>query len=170
MINQEDKEIERLLIELGLAVFNAQSLEYSTVSLYAATELRGCDHSSTPQLRELMDTRYTHTLGRLVRDAALSLGLEDDLTQELQKGLQERNWLIHHFYREYAPAAFDSELRRRAISKIKSIRANLEKASQAVYDEAVNRILATGISQDELEVEIKQATERYIAEKLKEAT
>jgi hypothetical protein len=73
-----------------------------------------------------MDTRYTHTLGRLVRDAALSLCLEDDLTQELQKGLQERNWLIHHFYREYAPAAFDSELRRRAISKIKSIRANLE--------------------------------------------
>jgi len=170
MPNQEDKEIEQLLIELGLAVINAQSLEYSMVSLYAATALRDRGPSSAHQLKELMDTRYTQTLGRLVGDAAQDLGLDNELTQKLKEGLRERNWLIHHFYREYAPAAFNSELRRRAIARLTSIRLNLEVVSQSVYDETVDRMFAIGKSRHELEAEIKQATDKYIDDKLKWVT
>jgi hypothetical protein len=168
MSSKEDKEIEKLLVQLGLALVNAQALEYSLVSLFAATALRDHGPSTIPQLRQMMDTRYTQTLGRLLTDSAKILNLDSKLEGKLREALKQRNWLIHHFYREYAPSATNPELRKRATKRVKEIWQNLEEMRERIHAEVVSRTLSAGISQEELDAGIKRATEEYIAEKLAE--
>ena len=69
-----------------MASFQAQSLENSLVSLFAATFAME-SASWEPKIRTLMETRYNQTLGKLVRDAAKELHLTVELTMELEDAL-----------------------------------------------------------------------------------
>src|SRR5437764_171439 len=101
MAIDEERVTELLLIELGLAFVNAQALEYGMTSLFAASKLMKSGEAARSTLRQLMDTRYSQTLGRLINDAAGQLGLGVELTEVLREALQQRNWLVHDFYREH---------------------------------------------------------------------
>ena len=164
----EEREDEELLALLGLAVLFAQALEYNLVSLFAATEFRDNASGTFPDLQNLMDTRYTQTLGKLVRDAAAHLELSDAVADELETALRERNWLIHCFYHDFAPAAFDADLKKRAKDKLTSLFELFDKASQTIHNEVVERTIAGGIPRDQLESGIKRVTQEYIEEKLAE--
>lgn len=169
MKNIDDEAAERFLAQLGLTVFTAQALEYTMTSLFAATELANTTHEPVPiDLKELMDARYRQTLGTLIREAGHYLQLDPDLIEDLEDALHERNWLIHHSYREFAPASFDDELRDIAIDKLKRARKMFEEVSDTIGEITISRILETGVSRSEVMKGIEKATQEYIKEMLSE--
>ena len=162
MKTQEDLETEEFLKALGFAVFCAQGLEYTMVNLFAASKKLSQGLKVT--VRELMDARYKNTLGMLINNAATSLKLSDELRNELQLALTERNWLTHHFFREYGAIGISSELRKKAIERITAARIAIEQAWESVHQEAIKRMKDAGLSEQQVHDNIENALDEYLAD------
>jgi hypothetical protein len=111
-----------------MASFQAQSLEQSLVSLFAVTFALE-NEAWESKIRTLMDTRYNQTLGKLIRNAAKELHLTAELTTELEDALQKRNWVTHHFFREYGAIALSTSLLYEATQRLEAIWLMFEKGN-----------------------------------------
>lgn len=162
----EEKESRDFLATLGLAFFCAQGVEYGLVSVFAATELErgGLTKSVLSRIRPIMDERYKHVLGKLVRDAAGDLNLAPELTSALESALRQRNWLVHHFYADFAPAAFHSDIRERALQKLTPMIEEMQDLNDKLAVEAKRRMAAAGIPDREMLAGIEQAMESYVSD------
>lgn len=160
-LSTEDEIAKQFLAEFGLAVFDAQGLEYGLVTLFAATE--SIDPAKANEdLQALMDTRFKKTMGQLIREATKSLSLPTEVVEALESALKARNWLAHHFYREFAPAVYDSALTMAALERVWSARRLFRIASDSVHEIVVERLGTTGLSETEIEERGKAALEAYI--------
>lgn len=162
----EERESRDFLATLGLAFFYAQAVEYGLVSVFAATELErgGLTKSVLSRIRPIMDARYKQVLGKLVRDAAGDLNLAPELTSALESALQQRNWLVHHFYAEFAPAAFHSDIREMAIRKLRPMIEEMQELNDKLAVEAKRRMATAGIPDKEMEIGIQQAMDDYVSD------
>jgi hypothetical protein len=159
MKTQEDLEIEEFLKIFGIAVFCAQQIEYSMVNLFAASERLSLGLNVS--VRDLMDARYKHTLGKLINDACSSLNLSDPMCSNLRSALLERNWLIHHFFKEYGAVGISSELRKIVIPRLVEARIMFEKVSEDIHQEALKRLQDAGLSEQEVQKNIEDGLNRY---------
>jgi hypothetical protein len=155
----EEESAKEFLAELGIAVFAAQAMEYTLTTLFAVT---ATGQVPKPKISELMDERFSRTLGRLVRDAATALDLPDSLAENLQLALDARNWLIHHFYREYAPSAVDRDLRAKGLVRLRAARQLFETTSGMLMSESTSRLVARGSSVQDIEANAAAAVDRYV--------
>jgi hypothetical protein len=160
-LTTEDEIAKQFLAEFGLAVFEAQGLEFGLVTLFAATAAVEPARAGE-DLQALMDTRFQKTMGQLIREAAKSLNLPSPVIEALAPALKARNWLAHHFYREFAAAAYDSSLTMAALERIWSARRLFRTASDAVHEIVVERLETIGMSEAEIEKRGKAALEAYI--------
>ena len=159
----EESDFQRLAIALGMASFQAQSLEHSIVSLYAVTyvmEKGGWDI----KVRELMDTRYSQTLGRLIRDAAKKLDLPKELSSELEKALKERNWVTHHFFREYGAVGMSPALLSEATNRLEELWPYFEKVASQVNELVIHRRMESGLTKEQVYKNIDHALEKYLSD------
>ncbi len=157
----EEECANNMAMALGMASFQAQALEYALVSLYAATALNNeKENRSTIQL--LMDTRYKQTLGRLIKDAFGRLKVPSELQENLEDALQKRNWVTHHFFREYGGTGFNPELQLEATRILDEIWPFLEKVTDSILSLVIERMQESGRSQKEINEGIQQVLENYI--------
>jgi hypothetical protein len=159
-----EAEFNRLAIALGMASFQAQSLEHSMVSLYASTFVLENGEWDV-RVREIMDTRYTHTLGRLIRDAAKELNIPSDLSDELEIALNERNWVTHHFFREYGAIGMSDKLLAEATERLEKLWPYFERIANQVNDLVIKRRVETGLTKEQVLASIERALGEYIQEK-----
>ena len=160
----EEKEYERLAIALGMASFQAQALEHSLVSLYASTFVLNKGKWDI-EVRELMDTRYNQTLGRLIRDAAKELNINDNLEAELENALKERNWVTHHFFREYGAIGMSQKLLDEATKKLEDLWPYFEKVASQVSELAIQRRIQSGLTREQVNSNIERALGLYVNER-----
>lgn len=160
----DEEEFKRFAVALGLASFQAQSLEHSLVSLFAATF--AMEHKAwKPKIRTLMDTRYKQTLGKLVRDAAKNLHLSAELTLELEDSLQKRNWVTHHFFREYGAISLSPSLLDEATQRLEAIWPIFEQTADKVHRLVVEQLASSGKSEEQIQAGIERALKTYLSEK-----
>lgn len=161
----DESDFNRFAIALGMASFQAQSLEHSIVSLFAATFL--LEHGTwEPKVRELMDTRYSQTLGKLIRDSATELHLDASLTAELEDALEKRNWVTHHFFREYGAIGLSPSLLRDATERLEALWPMFEKTASNIHQLVVERLHASGRSRAQIHAGIEDALGAYLSEKV----
>ena len=160
----EEKEYERLAIALGMASFQSQALEHSMVSLYASTFVLKNGEWGI-EVREIMDTRYNHTLGRLIRDAVKELCIPADLSEELEKALKERNWVAHHFFKEYGAVGMSQILLEEAIKRLEELWPYFERVASEVSELAIQRRIESGLTREQINSNIERALGRYVHEK-----
>ena len=160
----EEKDFERLCIGLGMASFQAQSLEHSLVSLYASTFI--LENSKWDlEVREIMDSRYKNTLGRLIRDAEKKLSIPKELAVHLEKALIERNWVTHHFFREYGAVGMSKKLLREATERLEELWPYFEHVASLVNELVIQRRVESGITREQVEKNIERALGEYINER-----
>ena len=164
----EDTELVNLATALGMACFQAQSLEHTLVSLFAASKVADLGHWS-PEIRQLMDHRYALTLGRLVRDATKDLDLPTSILLELEDSLAKRNWVIHHFYREYGAAGLSASLAREATDRLNKIWPSLEQTADKLNQVVVQRCAIAGTTVEQVQSDIRHALEEYLHNRAREA-
>lgn len=158
----EESEAAQLAAALGMACFQAQALEYSVVSLFAATLVLEKGHGG--EVRELMDARRAETLGSLVRKASKVLSLPPELVADLEDALKKRNWVMHHFFHEYGPVRFSSSLRREATERLNAITPVFEKVGNRIHALTIERLLKSGRSGSAIHTGIQRAMESYLNE------
>ena len=156
----DEQEYTRFAVALGMASFQAQSLEHSLVSLFAATSALGPE-----AVRTLMDTRYNQTLGKLIRDAAKDLQLSAEITMELEDALQKRNWVTHRFFREYGAVALSSSLLHEATQRLEAIWPMFEKTANNVHRLVIEQQIRSGRSEKQIQAGIERALQMYLSEK-----
>jgi len=155
-----EQEYIRFAVALGMASFQAQSLEHSLVSLFASTS------ALEPEaVRTLMDTRYNQTLGKLIRDAAKELRLSAELTIELEDALQKRNWVTHHLFREYGAVALSSSLLHEATQRLEAIWPMFEKTANNIHRLVIEQQVRAGRSEEQIQAGIERALKMYLSEK-----
>ncbi len=159
----EEKSARDMATALGLATFQAQVLEYSLVSLYAATALKKAQLDGA-MIQPLMDTRYKQTLGKLIKDALRELEIPEELKEDLEDALKKRNWVTHHFFREYGAVGFSLSLQRKATKLLNEIWPFLEQVSNSVNNIVLQRLRESGKSDIEISDGIQRAMEKYIDE------
>ena len=160
----DEQEFTRFAVALSMASFQAQSLEHSLVSLFAATFVleRG---AWEPRVRMLMDTRYNQTLGKLIRDAANELHLTAELTIELEDALKKRNWVTHHFFREYGAIGLSSSLLYEATQRLEAIWPMFETTANKVHRLVIEQQVRSGRSEEQIQAGIERALKAYLSEK-----
>ena len=155
-----EQEFTRFATALGMASFQAQSLEHSLVSLFAATFAAENEAWET-KIRALMDTRYNQTLGKLVRDAAKELHLTAELTTELEDALQKRNWVTHHFFREYGSVGLSKPLLYEATQRLEVIWPMFENTASKIHGLVIEQLIKSGKSEAQIQKGIEQALKKY---------
>jgi len=155
---------QRFACALGMASFQAQSLEHSIVSLFAATFVLN-EGMWKPEVRKIMDTRYSQTLGRLIKDASKSLNLPEALALKLEEALKERNWVTHHFFREYGGLGVNDQLLIGAIVRLENLWPFFETVAGQVNELVVQRRIETGLSREQVLKDIDKALELYVYER-----
>jgi hypothetical protein len=147
-----------------MASFQAQSLEQSLVSLFAVTFALE-NEAWESKILTLMDTRYNQTLGKLIRDAAKELHLTAELTTELEDALQKRNWVTHHFFREYGAIALSTSLLYEATQRLEAIWPMFEKTANNIHILVIEQLVKSGKSEAQIQAGIEQALKTYLNEK-----
>jgi hypothetical protein len=158
---QEDIENGQFFRVYGFTVFTAQALEYSLVNLFAVSKLHS--EGLSISVRDLMDTRYKQTLGKLILDACDSLGLSGRFCDDLRAALLERNWLIHNFFREYGAVGINPEVRKKVIPRLEQARIIIDKSWESVNEETLRRLQDAGMSEEEIQEKIKTSLDEYFA-------
>ena len=158
-MNKEDSA-ENMAMALGMATFQAQGLEYALVSLQAATALNKNEITHV-KLQELMDTRYKYTLGRLIKETINTLKIPEELQSKLEEALQKRNWVTHHFFREYGGTGFNPELQNKAVNILNEIWPFFEQVSESIQFLTLKRIQESGKTEEEINSGIERALREY---------
>jgi hypothetical protein len=158
-MNEVDTANE-MAIALGLASFQAQALEYSLVSLHAVSSIG----SGKISIRSLMDARYKQTLGKLINDAFSDLKIPNHIQEDLKEALEKRNWVTHHFFREYGCAGFSPEIQRKATRELAACWQMFERMSDQITDLIFKRYEELGRSAEEVRVGAQRAIEEYVKE------
>lgn len=159
----EESEAAQLAAALGMACFQAQALEYSIVSLFAATLILEKGVWGT-EVRELMDARFTETLGTLVRKASKTLSLPPELVTDIEGALKQRNWVTHNFFREYGGVGLNPSLRHEAIDRLNTITPHLEEVGNKIRTLTIGRLLKSGRSENDIHTGIQHAIDSYLSE------
>ena len=159
----EESDLQRLAVALGMASFQAQAHEYSMVSLYAATFVQENGFRDS-KIRDIMDSRYNNTLGKLIKDAIKKLSIPTPLASELENALKERNWVTHHFFREYGAVGMSPKLLSEATLRLEKLWPYFEKTAFEVNDLVIDRQVSNGMSKTQLYENIDIALGKYIRE------
>ncbi len=157
----EEADPTRFAAALGMACFQAQSLEHALVTLFAVKFVHD-EGKWVPQVRELMDERLKETLGKLIRSAVRELSLPSDLTADLEQALEQRNWVIHRFFREYGAAGLNPSLAREATQRLESVWPFLERTADKVHRLAIQRQVTVGRTEAQVRADIERALDKYL--------
>lgn len=159
-MNEVD-ENNKLLSLLGLALFQAQALEYSIVSLFAINKI-SIDGKWTIEVRNLMDSKYKQTLGKLLNDVSKKVDFDSSLKTKLYEALELRNWIVHRFFREFGSSGLSNQLRSKAITKLYKIAFFFEQVSDEITSINIELMQQSGRSIDEIENGINIAINCYL--------
>jgi len=133
------------------------------VSLYAATFLDN-NKKWEKNIKELMDARYKQTLGKLIRDAEKELQIPDEISEELEQALTQRNWVTHHFFREYGAVGQSPALMREATKRLESTWPLFEEVASKINQLVFQRMILSGKTEKEIHAGIQIAIDTYVQE------
>ena len=149
MIKQtEEESINSLLIELGLVFFISQSVEFNLVTLLGMAKKSG-DLKSEKNVRELMNTYFSRTMGSIKRSVSDLIDINEELEELLKITLETRNWLAHNFFREYSPATSNENYRINAKIVLKKAKDIFEKTNELIKEEIILQSGKCGITEEQ---------------------
>jgi len=151
---------EEFFYELGLTVFQAQALEDILITLFAT--LHVSEETAHEAIRNLMDIKYKQSLGKIIKDVSKKVVIPQEILAELEEALEKRNWVVHHFFREFGMAALSLEAQDMAIVKLKECRELFDNLCAHVYEQVKVRELDSGESEESFNKDLETICNEYI--------
>ncbi len=95
-----DAQVRQVYERIGLALYIIQSIERQLAILLASECEPSTKKLTTSQYDDLLKSLFSKTLGKLVLRFRTSVELPPDFDERIQKALETRNWLVHHYFWE----------------------------------------------------------------------
>ena len=97
-LSLDAQQRREVFARFGLAMHNAQCLE-KQLGLMLASMYNRQFLEVRPEARDAFyDREFTKTLGRMVRDLKDTIKISPTLEDRLNKAVEIRNWLAHHYF------------------------------------------------------------------------
>jgi hypothetical protein len=159
--NERDLEIREIFSLTGVALYMAQVLEHGLsnwlvlLSLGQRRKAKKRFHGYIEvekYIDDLEGHNFKRTLGMLIK-AVKSSGVDvpETLGEILERSLDARNDIAHHFFRRHASDFLQPEGRSRMAKELKEIRILFERADQEL--DAIVKTLGSAIGVNESDVE-----------------
>ena len=133
----ENELVKEVYAHFGLAAYQAQCVEMSLNNFFLINK-RVSDATLTVQELDSMEAaRQKQTMGKLIKDFRTYVDLSTDCEELLNRALEKRNFLMHHFFRERAVQFMANGGRWQMIDELTEITNDLKFADTviiAVYD------------------------------------
>lgn len=155
-------ENKPVLAKLGVALFEAQSLEAILVNLYAISA--NCDEAEgLSSLQELLGETNSNQVLKKLEYLFLSLELPPELMPSLHRALVERNWLLHHFYFEFGRAIYDDNSgSAHAISTLEQVISLLSQLVVSLNELLIDRQLAAELADNVVNQRLNRSVDVYL--------
>lgn len=139
-MDREDEHVKTVYAHFGLAVYLGQVLEHGIVNALLIVDLapRAKEVATKDTWGHVVDVffadRFRETLGRLIRRLNQFSVVSPNLESKMEEALNERNRLVHHFFRDHAESFMTDAGRNCMISELESSRELFEKADAALEE------------------------------------
>lgn len=159
----EGEHIKEVYARFGLAVYYAQVLEHGLANALLILDL-------IPNRRHLaisreqwgadvdafMDQNFAATMGRLVRELRRVTDVPPDVEAQLKKALEDRNWLVHSYFRDRSDEFMSYRGRERMLQEIDEFRNRLVAADRRLEEITAPVRQRAGITDELLEREYRR--------------
>ncbi|MEK4664812.1 hypothetical protein MHH93_23275 [Priestia sp. FSL H7-0729] len=138
-----DSEHSReLFAYYGLAVYYGQALEQQLVNLILLMKMSQGKAVSEEALEDLYERKMSSSLGQLIHEVRHHFTFSEEETRQLNELWQQRNRIVHHYFKERIHETFSPEGRSRMIKELEDFKDRAQ----------------------ELEIRLQQYTGAWIAE------
>ena len=161
----DEHEISKFFNVLGLALFNAQALEFSSVTLITINQIL-VEPNFSKKRKKFMNQKYKLTLGKLINEIKKINQIEPSLMENLVEALSLRNWFIHNFFREFGAAGKNATFTAIATNKVYEIALKFEKVNDKIQALCFDLMIQTGKTEAGIKKDIDYAIDCYIESKL----
>ena len=155
-------QIKEVYARFGLAVYQAQCVERQIAILLATKYGPGVHKITRTQYDELLRSLFKKTFGSLANRLRKSAHIPGDFEQSLEKALEYRNWLAHHYFWERA-GHFSTEKGRlfmiAELQEIVDFLGDLDRRSNAMVKKWSGE---HGVSEEAFEVEIEKLMQEIV--------
>ncbi len=98
LLEPTSEEVKEVYARFGLAYYLAEVLHRGLCNLYCVSQLPAGGPVTRPRVEEHLRTAFETTLGQLVKK--LQHMLPPALVPELERAVERRNFIAHHFWYE----------------------------------------------------------------------
>ncbi len=155
-------QIKEVYARFGLAVYQAQCVERQIAILLATKHGPGVNRITRTQYDELLRSLFKKTFGSLANRLRKSARIPGDFERSLEKALEYRNWLTHHYFWERA-GHFSTEKGRlfmiAELQEIVDFLGDLDRRSNAMVKEWSRE---NGVNEQAFEVEIENLMQEIV--------
>lgn len=116
----EDEHCKRVFARAGVALYQAQVLEAAFQHLLVVIGIVSGEVGTQSSFVELEEKLRGYTLGRLIRDFQNGASLTPGAEELVEKALERRNFLAHHFFKERAVAFMGRQGREAMVEELLS--------------------------------------------------
>jgi hypothetical protein len=128
-MDQEEQKHRDVYAQFGRAAYYAQCLEATLTNILVATgSLEG--KSKTEEDVSALEAELQKPLGTLIGKVRAKHQLPPQTEEMIRKALQDRNFLIHRFFRERSWGFVTTEGRQKLIAELREIESNLHAADK----------------------------------------
>jgi|ERR1700693_989883 len=162
--NTADMETREVYALAGLALFEAQCLELEIVNSLGLAEIVNIWRTSRPQssvemseysakIDQIWDKNYERTLGQLLISLRQSgLVIPNTLDSLLRESLENRNRLVHGYFRERSKWLFDSDGRRSMANDLRAMQELFGKTDHSLSEVTSKIRNALGMSAENIKL------------------
>ena len=116
----------------GLALYQANLVEASLINLGAVLKLEKVQAITRQLFDEIFQNLEAKTLGQLLKATRSLTTVSSEVDSVLSKTLEERNFLIHNFFREHAGDIINDKGRVLMIDRLRSMIGLFQQADNLV--------------------------------------
>ncbi len=144
----ESEQTKEMYAWYGLAMFHAQCLEKQLGIVLATKYGPGPTRITRGQFEDLLNSRFSRTLGQLVREIRKLANLSEGEAEQLQAALVKRNWLAHHYFWDRAVDFMSEAGRDSMIEELQEAAHTFHVLDELIHRETEEWGEARGVSQE----------------------
>lgn len=147
----ESEHSKELFAYYGLAVYYGQAMEQQLVNLILLTKMSQGKAMSEEELEELYERKMSSSLGQLIHEARHHITFSEEDIIRLNELWQQRNRIVHHFFKERIHETFSPEGRTRMIKELSDFKERAQELEVTLHQYTSEWIAELGLNDESAE-------------------